>query len=282
MSVENKNETKNELMIKNMSDQVFQLLNQYQKKGQITFPKDYNVENAIKSAYLTLLGTKDKAGNNAIETCEQRTIVSALTDMAIQGLSPAKKQCYFIARGKELTMMRSYFGSQTALKRLPGIKDVYATCIYKGDTIETGIEDGEEIVIKHETKFENRDNEIIGAYAIIEFDNGKKKYTIMTKKEIDACWSKSSSTAHAVHKEFPQEMAKRTVINRACKNYVNTSLDSDILVEAFNRTTENEYDNTATIKKENKTIDVVDVQEVKPSEEILTGQQTIDDINFDV
>lgn len=276
-----KENQKNDLIIKNVSDQVFQLLNQYQAKGQITFPADYNVENAVKSAYLILLNTKDKNKQNALEVCEQRSIVTALTDMAIQGLSPAKKQCYFIARGKELTMMRSYFGSQAALRRLPGIKDVYANCIYKGDTIETGIEDGEEVLLKHETKFENRDNEIIGAYAVIEFDNGKKKYTFMTKKEIDACWNKSSSTSHDVHKSFPQEMSKRTVINRACKNYINSSLDNDVLVEAFNRTTENEYENNATIKKEEKTIDITDVEEIKENEETVSDtEKTIEEMNF--
>ena len=76
-------------------------------------------------------------------------------------------------------------------------------------------------------------------------------------------------------------MAKKTVINRACKNYINSSKDSDILIDAFNRTTSNEYEeNTATIEKENKTIDIVDVEE-KTVDEPLPGQQSIDDINFD-
>ncbi|MGO0053923.1 recombinase RecT, partial [Streptococcus suis] len=48
---------------------------------------------------------------------------------------------------------------------------------------------------------------------------------------------------------FPQEMAKRTVINRAAKQFFNTSDDSDILIEAVNRTTENEFDGTRQIKE---------------------------------
>ena len=36
-------------------------------------------------------------------------------------------------------------------------------------------------------------------------------------------------------------MAKKTVINRACKRFINTSDDSPVLVDAFNRTTESEY-----------------------------------------
>lgn len=38
-------------------------------------------------------------------------------------------------------------------------------------------------------------------------------------------------------------MAKRTVINRAAKAFINTSDDSDLLVQAINNSTENEYDN---------------------------------------
>src|SRR5690625_7696181 len=64
----------------------------------------------------------------------------------------------------------------------------------------------------------------------------------MTRKEIDASWGQSK-TGQAVHKKFPQEMAKRTVINRAAKAFINTSDDSDLLVDAINRSTENEYDN---------------------------------------
>ena len=62
----------------------------------------------------------------------------------------------------------------------------------------------------------------------------------MTKKQIDVSWTQAKTTA--VHSKFGTEMAKRTVINRAAKNYINTSNDSDTLVQAINETTENEYD----------------------------------------
>ena len=37
-------------------------------------------------------------------------------------------------------------------------------------------------------------------------------------------------------------MAKRTVLNRAAKMFINTSDDSDLLTGAINDTTSNEYD----------------------------------------
>ena len=61
---------------------------------------------------------------------------------------------------------------------------------------------------------------------------------------IQSSWNQSKSRDQKVHKQFPSEMAKRTVINRACKFFINTSDDNDLnLLEAFNRSTENEYDN---------------------------------------
>ncbi|MDE7507094.1 recombinase RecT, partial [Streptococcus agalactiae] len=70
--------------------------------------------------------------------------------------------------------------------------------------------------------------------------------TIMTKKQIDKAWSKAKTKN--VQIDFPDQMAMRTVINRAAKSFINTSNDSSYFVEALNRTTENEYDNDRQVK----------------------------------
>ena len=230
------------IMPKNITDTVMNTVKQFEMDGQLVLPEGYNAGNALKSAYLTLQNTKDKNGKNFMEVCTKDSVARALLDMVVQGLDVGQKQAYFIVRGNELTLMRSYFGSQTILRRISGIKDVWATIIYADDEVEVSVVNGERIISKHETKFGNEDGEIVGAYAVIEMEDGTKKYTIMTKKEIDKCWAKSSSSQHTVHKEFPQEMAKRTVINRACKNYVNTDTKNQVLGTSFIRTTENEYD----------------------------------------
>lgn len=230
------------IMPKNITDTVMNTVKQFEMDGQLVLPEGYNAGNALKSAYLTLQNTKDKNGRNFMEVCSKDSIARALLDMVVQGLDVGQKQAYFIVRGNELTLMRSYFGSQTILRRISGIKDVWATIIYADDIVEVSVENGERVISKHETKFGNEDGEIVGAYAVIEMEDGTKKYTIMTKKEINSCWAKSSSSQHTVHKEFPQEMAKRTVINRACKNYVNTDTKNQVLGTSFIRTTENEYD----------------------------------------
>ena len=66
----------------------------------------------------------------------------------------------------------------------------------------------------------------------------------MTWADIQTSWhqSRNFEIEGGVHQKFPEEMAKRTLISRACKNLLNTSLDTDpVVAGAFNATTEAEY-----------------------------------------
>ena len=210
------------------------------EKGQLFFPDNYNYVNAVKYAALVITQTK------GLQDCTKASVVQALSDMALQGLDVQRKQGYFIKYGNELKFFRSYFGDVAAAMQTKLIKDIKAVVIYDGDEFETGIENDEEVVLHHKTSFKNRDNEIIGAYAVAILPEGAKRYCVMTKKEIDKNWAKSTNKDNQVQKDFPQEMAKRTVIRRLVKllfNSANTSENfTDSLVAAFNRTTENEYE----------------------------------------
>ncbi|MGM0214926.1 recombinase RecT [Enterococcus sp. AZ109] len=223
------------LLQKDITDQVNQKVAAMQSDG-LALPPAYSPANALKSAFFAMTNA---AGGNLLEKCTKESIANSLLDMVVQGLSPAKTQCYFVPYGSQLKMTRSYFGTQAVLKRLSEVNDVWANVIYKGDDFKIAIQEGREVLVGHETAFANRDNEIIGAYCIIEKADGKQILTTMTKKEIDAAWSQAKTKN--VQNKFPQEMAKRTVINRAAKAFVNTSDDSDLLIEAINNTTANEY-----------------------------------------
>lgn len=225
---------------KDITDDVNKSLTRLQDDG-LVLPPNYNASNALKSAFFKLQDIKDKTNKPALEVCTRESIANTLLDMVTQGLSPAKTQCYFIVYGNQLQLNRSYFGTQAVLKRLSNVKDIWANVIFEGDIFDYEINGGREKLIKHETNFLNRDNEILGAYAVVKTNEDEELLTVMTRKEIDAAWGQSK-TQQAVHKKFPQEMAKRTVINRAAKAFINTSDDSDLLVDAINRSTENEYE----------------------------------------
>ena len=223
-------------MQKELTEKVGRRVAVMEQEG-LALPKNYNYQNALKSAFFEL----DKV--RGIENCTQASIANSLLNMITQGLSPAKTQCYFIAYGKELQMQRSYFGTVAALKRLEDVEKISAEVIHEGDVFEIGSNDEmETIVKKFEPKFENQDKPLIGAFAMIKKTDGTVSFTIMTKKEIDQSWRQSRNKTNMVQQNFSQEMAKRTVLNRAAKMFINTSDDSDLLSGAINQTTENEYD----------------------------------------
>ncbi|WP_078379128.1 recombinase RecT [Sutcliffiella halmapala] len=234
------NQNQLSIIQKDITDDVNRSLTRLQDDG-LVLPPNYNASNALKSAFFKLREVKDKAGKPAVEVCTRESIANSLLDMVVQGLSPAKTQCYFIVYGNQLQLNRSYFGTQAVLKRLTNVKDIWANVIFDGDVFDYEVAGGREKLLKHETKFPNRDNDILGAYAVVKTSEDEELLTVMTKKEINAAWGQSK-TQQSVHKKFPQEMAKRTVINRAAKAFINTSDDSDLLVDAINKSTENEYE----------------------------------------
>lgn len=259
---------KNEVAIiqKDITDDVNNSLARLQDDG-LVLPPNYSASNALKSAFFRLQQVQDRQKRPALEVCTRESIANSLLDMVVQGLSPAKTQCYFIVYGTELQMSRSYFGTQAVLKRLTNVKDIWANVIYQDDVFDYEIDRGREKLVKHETAFENRDKQILGAYAVIQTADDEELLTVMTRKEFEASWSQSK-TGQAVHKKFPQEMAKRTVINRAAKAFINTSDDSDLLVDAINRTTDNEY--------ENERKDITPVEEAQKEIEEKANSEVID------
>lgn len=213
--------------------------------GVIKPLQGYDLGAEISSAMLMIAQTNDKTGRPALQVCSQESIVSALRDMAIQGLSMVRKQCYPIVYGNTLQIQRSYFGTMSVLSRMFPDLRVTANVLYQGDDYEYCYDElGEFNYIKLKaTRLENRDKPIMAVYGSLFNKDGKRVYgCVMSRAEIDKCWAKAKT--HNVQNDFPQEMAKRTLINRMCKMYVNSSSTIEpILADAYNRTTENEYEN---------------------------------------
>lgn len=230
----NTNVTKDYVVEKNITDTALNTINKYLNDGVLVSPKNYSVENAMKSAYLTLVNTKDKNDKPVLETCTRESIYQALLDMAIQGLTPAKNQCYFIAYGNKLTLSRSYMGTIAVAKNLvPEIKDVKGYCLYDGDEFETEFDykTGCFKVTKFNPSFDNiNDKKIKGAFAMIIGNDGVLHTEIMNMTQIKNAWDMGQMKGNSkAHNKFTDQMAIRTVINRACKLYINTSDDSSML-----------------------------------------------------
>ena len=225
-------------------DQVLKKIQIFQNDGELALPENYSAPNALKSAWLTLLETVDKNKNPVLAVCTRASIANCMLNMAIQGLNPAKKQCYFVAYGKTLTMMPSYQGNKAVALRVDAdLKDIIAEVVYAKDDFIYEIKMGLRIIVDHRQKIENiNPQEIVAAYALaITHEDIIKRTELMSFDEIKQSWAQSKMSpitdkghlkTGTTHAKFTAEMCKRTVINRLCKNIIGGSDDRNLVKKA--------------------------------------------------
>ena len=228
-----------------ITDLVLQSVVKMTKNNGLVLPNGYNPSNALKAAYIKL------AENNLLKT-DQTALAQALLNMCIQGLNPAKNQCYFINYGGKVNLMRSYFGDRTACLASKLIKDIQANIIYEGDEVELNYDEGYLRVI-HKTSWENMNNAIKGAYAFAVLPDGSKLYDIMTLERIKKSWAMSKNNANnKFQSTFSDDACKRTVIRHLVKNIFNQSTEDNPTIDSYCQTTNDEYDDNIIPNKEYK------------------------------
>lgn len=203
------------------------LSKQIEKKKEfgLSFPADYNPTNALNGAYLILQETKDKNNKPVLESCTHASIAHTLMDMVTMGLSMQKKQCYPVPYGGNLQCQVSYHGHKAMAHRY-GAKEINAEVIYEGDDFQYHIENGRKVLDKHVQDFRNIDlTKIMGAYCVISMHDGSRYVEVMNINQIENAWKKrqggyTKGKAGAVHTDFADMMAKKTVTSRACKQIV--------------------------------------------------------------
>ena len=222
---------------KEITTQVLAKIKAFETTGELRIPADYSPENALKGAMLILEELKDRNKQPVLQVCTKTSIAQALLKMVVEGLSPLKRQGYFIPYGDELQWSRSYQGSIALAKRVANVKDVPANIIFEGDEFEFGINPatGYMHVIKHIQSLKNIDTtKIAGAYAIVNYKDGRSDLTVMTMDQIRKAWNQGPTKgASPAHQNFTDEMAKKTVINRACKTPINSSTDAFLIEDEF-------------------------------------------------
>lgn len=202
--------------------------------GQLDIPAGYSYKNAIQQARFALckpIETGRNKGRTIFEVCTPASMLESIILMAEKGLNPGKAQCYFIPYGTTCTLMESYQGRLMQAKRDgKDISDVYAYAVYAGEKFQLGydMERGIQYVEAYEPDVSKWKKEnLIGAFAAVL---GKDRYVVyseyMTMEQIRAAWAQGgASGVSPAHKNFPDQMAIKTVINRAVKNFVNSSTD---------------------------------------------------------
>lgn len=240
------------------------------EQGGLKLPTNYSAANALNSAYLMLKEATDKNNKPLLEACTRESIAQAVIHMAVSGLNPAKKQCYFVAMGKKCTLVPSYFGTLAMAKRFGNVIGTpIANVIYKDDVFEFGIdpETGERRIVKHEQKLGNINNSnIIGAYAIVRTED-QSILEIMNIDQIKASWGQGAAKGNSpAHNKFAEEMAKKTVLNRACKLIINSSDDSSLMDETFNEISDEPYEKYVDVAASEVREEIQDNANSKPLE----------------
>ncbi|MFI3251888.1 MAG: RecT family recombinase [bacterium] len=259
----------NLVLPKNIADKVLNSLITNEASGRMNFPSNYNVGNAIKSAYLKLSTDRN------LNACTDESKANAMLQMAILGLSPAKTQCYFVALGGQATLMPSYFGKVCSLKRVKGVKEVRADVIYKGTEYDLTTDEygNDDIIINKPCPLDQRDGkEIIGAWAKIFFENGTHFCSLLTMQDIENSWGMGHAKGNSkAHQNFRAEMAKKSAINRAAKMFINTCDDYDSFIETYNDVLSNEYQevnnsngNSETLKPKKVVMPTVEKEVIEP------------------
>lgn len=279
-----KNEIK-KIEEKQITDIVFNKVVDLQARGAIDFPNNYSVGNALKSAYLILQEAKTREKKPFLQACTQESIANALLDMVVQGLNPTKQQCYFIPYGNQLTLSRSYLGTIALTKRLKGVKDVVAYPIYKNDKLDIGFDilTGKTKINEFKPALDHKAQDLIGALGIIVGENEILHLEYMNMEQIRNAWNQGTMKGNSpAHKNFPDQMAIKTVINRVCKKYVNAADDSDKIADLISKTAaevDNELEVEMITNANAKELPLDEIEEVEVQEiQELNGQIEIQDV----
>lgn len=260
-----------------ITQKVLAKITAFEQSGELTLPSNYNAANALKSAYLVLLETENKDKKPVLETCTQESIANSLLKMVVWGLSPLKKQCYFIAYGTKLECEPDYTGNIALAKRYADVKEVKSNAVHEGDIFEfeVDVETGRKKVTKHLQTLESIGSKnILGAYAIITMNDGSKEAEIMNITQIKDAWNQGAMKGNSpAHKNFPDRMARKTVINRACDGLIRSS-DDKALYEGEEEkepyTVADEVTENITLKANSKKLEAteVDYQDV-PATQVI-------------
>jgi recombination protein RecT len=251
------------------ANNVLDRVNAMQETGELVLPQNYHAGNAVRLAWLYLQTVKDKNDRPAVDVCTKESICNCFLEMIIKGLSVAKKQCYFIVTGNQLSFWEDYRGKFMRAKRDTEIATVNAQVVYEGDEfVYTVDENGLYQLVKHTTKMENINiDKITGAYGVVINKDGSKHLEIMTMAMIRNSWQQGAARGNSgAHNKFTDQMCKKTVISRACKVALGSAEDEDFAPDAAAR--ERTLANASSTKNIEPTVEPTEYVELPSGENV--------------
>lgn len=189
-----------------------------------------------------------------------QVIMAGLLKGAYLNLDVMSGDYYLIPYSDKLNFQTSYKGQMKLVKRYSSrkISNIFAKVIREGDTFTESIENGVQTFSFKPIPLNNAP--IVGAFAVIVYDDKSVVYDVMNKDEIETTRKHSKAANGDAWKSFYNEMAKKTVIRRLCKT-VDLDFESAEQQSIYTEEAAIEVDpieiNNAEVEAEANTIDFV-------------------------
>lgn len=193
-------------------------------------PKEFNKTRFVQNA-IALLNDNDVLIDYN-KSYGSKNILAGLMKGAYLNLDFVSNEAYLVPYGKKLQFMPSYRGCVKLAQKysIRPIKDIYAKVVRQGDEFTEKIVDGQPTIDFKPLPF--NDGEIIGAFAVCQFQDGGLQYDVMSRKALDQT-RKASKMANGPAWKFEEEMFKKTVLRRLCK-HIQIDFDSPEQFKYFN------------------------------------------------
>ena len=183
-------------------------------------PKDFNRERFVQNCLTVMNETPQLASINPAQ------VIQGLLKGAYLGLDFLNRECYLIPYGNSVQFQTDYKGEVKFTKKysIRPILDIYAKVVREGDSFEEVIIDGHPSIGFKPLSF--NDGEIIGAFAVVLYQDGGMSYEVMSVKDINAVRNNYSKASQSkAWKNSFDEMCKKTVLRRLCK-HIETDFES--------------------------------------------------------
>lgn len=240
-------------------------LKQDLEEHSLALPEGFNTDRFVQNAVALLNGneTLQKFCKDHSDGIAQ--VKAGMMRGAYLGLDFLNKEAYLVPYGSKLDYQTSYIGEIKLRKRYSTrpIKDIYAKVVRQGDEYEEVVVEGKQTVNFKPLPFNN--GEIIGAFAVCQFEDGGILIDSMSRDEIENTRKSSKAKSSPIWGSFYDQMARKTVLRRLCK-----SIDMDLSTEQ--RTTLDEEMAIITDPIEQRD---ADVEAGANSEEFIDADATI-------
>lgn len=246
--------------------QVYNRLDNSLTKQVAALPNVFNKQRFIQNCMTVL-----QDGQADFSKCDPSTVSRTLMKGAFLGLDFFNGECYAIPYGNTCQFQTDYKGEIKLAKKYSSnpIKDIYAKVVRSGDEFEEVIIDGRQSINFKPLPF--NDGDIIGAFAVVYFEDGSMLYDTMSKAEIEHTRHSYSKAANskAWTNSFG-EMCKKTVLRRLCK-LIDLDFDNADQCKAFEEGGDAEFNKA---KEVYKSKDVYANEEPEQEEAVIDADYT--------